>query len=496
MAEVFLRAQHVHKRYGGVVALQDVDLEIRAGEIHCLVGENGSGKSTLIKIVTGVVSPDPGADLEIGGVRVRGLTPAEALRRGIQVVHQDLALFPNLSVAENIALLQVAAGGRWIVDWRAVPAIAQGALARIGVTLPLDAPVATLPVADQQLVAICRALASDARLLITDEPTASLTQREAQRLFGILRDLQTHGIATLFVSHKLDEVLEIAQRITVLRDGRKVGTFDRSAVDRDRLVQLMTGRAIADRRRPSAHSLGTPILEVRGLRRRGQFADVSFTLHRGEVLGLIGPLGAGKTELALALFGMNPPDAGEVLVDNRPVRLRTNADAISAGIAYVPEDRLSQGIVARQPVRSNLIVTVLDSLTGPGRWLAPRRTAAFCADVVRAFDIRTPSIDQPASALSGGNQQKVVIAKWLSTRPRVLVLDRPTAGIDVGAKAVVYDLIDRLAEEGVGILLVTEEIAEALAVCDRILLMKHGRIVAEISGADASEAGLQRALTA
>ncbi len=495
MAEVFLRARHVTKRYGGVVALQDVDLEIRAGEIHCLVGENGSGKSTLIKIVTGVVSPDPGADLEIGGVRVRGLSPAEALRRGIQVVHQDLALFPNLSVAENIALLRVTAGRR-IVDWRAVSAIARAALARIGVTLPLDAPVGTLPIADQQLVAICRALASDARLVITDEPTASLTQREAQRLFGILRDLQAHGIATLFVSHKLDEVLEIAQRITVLRDGRKVGTFDRSAVDRDRLVRLMTGRLIAARRRSSVRPAGAPILEVRGLRRRGQFADVSFTVHRGEVVGLIGPLGAGKTELALALFGMNPPDAGEVLVDGRPVRLRTTADAVGAGIAYVPEDRLSQGIVARQPVRSNLVVTVLDRLTGPWRWLPPRRTAAFCADVVHAFDIRTPSIDQPVSALSGGNQQKVVIAKWLSTRPRVLILDRPTAGIDVGARAVVYEIIDRLAGEGVGILLVTEEVPEALAVCDRILLMKHGRLVTEVRGADASEAELQQALTA
>ncbi|MDR7482315.1 MAG: sugar ABC transporter ATP-binding protein [Armatimonadota bacterium] len=496
MTDVFLHARHISKRYGGVVALQDVDLEIRTGEIHCLVGENGSGKSTLIKIITGVVSPDPGAELEIGGERVRGLTPADALRRGIQVVHQDLALFPNLSVAENIAMLRVAAGGRRLVDWRAITAVAQAALERVGVTLPLETPVGTLPIADQQLVAICRALASDARLVITDEPTASLTQREVDRLVGILRDLQAHGIATLFVSHKLHEVLEIAQRITVLRDGRRVGTFARSEVDRDRLVQYMTGRTIAARRRPGRHPIGAAVLDVRGLGRRGHFRDVTFTLHRGEVLGLIGPLGSGKTELALALFGMNPPDAGEIAVEGRSVRLRTNADAIRAGIAYVPEDRLAQGVVARQPVRSNLIVTALDALTGPGRLLAPRRTAAFCDTAVRAFDIRTTSIEQPVSALSGGNQQKVVIAKWLSTRPRILVLDGPTVGIDVGARAVVYDIIDRLAEDGVGILLITEEVAEALAVCDRILVMKHGRIVAEVGREAASEADLHRQLTA
>ncbi len=494
MADIFLSARHLSKRYGGVVALQDVDLIVNRGEIHCLVGENGSGKSTLVKIITGVVQPEPGADLNIDGQHVRSLTPHEALRRGIQVVHQDLSLFPNLTVAENIGMLRSLEHARALIQWGDVRRIAQAAMRKIGVDLGLDAPVGALPIADQQLVAICRALASEARLLIMDEPTASLTRREIDRLIGIIRELQAHGIAALFVSHKLDEILEIAQRVTVLRDGSKVGTFDRGEVDRQRLGYLMTGKEIVLHRRQTEHPVQEAVLEVRGLSRKGNFADINFTLHRGEVLGIIGPLGSGKTELALALFGMSPSESGATTIEGRPARIRSNADAIREGIVYVPEDRLTQGIIARQPVGHNLIITALDRLTGPLRLISPRKRTVFTETAVRDFGIRVASTDLPAMSLSGGNQQKVVIAKWLSIRPKILILDGPTIGIDVGAKETIYEIIEALAREGVGVLLISEEVPEVLYNCDRILLMKNGRIAAEFAAGTLTEAELHRGM--
>ncbi len=490
MPDVFLSARRITKRYGGVIALQDVDLLIHTGEIHCLVGENGSGKSTLVKIITGVVQPEPGTELEIAGERVRALTPHDALRKGIQVVHQDLSLFPNLTVAENIGILHHLEHNRGVIRWNDVRQIARAAMEKIGVELSLEAPVGALPIADQQLAAICRALASEARLLIMDEPTASLTRKEIDRLIGIIRDLQAQGIAALFVSHKLDEILEIAQRVTVLRDGRKVGTFDRQEIDRARLVYLMTGREIAYHRHQTDQKAQDVVLEVKDLSRKGNFADVSFALYRGEVLGIIGPLGSGKTELALALFGMNPPDAGAILIEGHPVGIRSNADAIRSGIAYVPEDRLTQGIIAKQPVSNNLIVTALDRLVGPLRLISSRKRSAFTEAAVRDFDIRVASVDLPAMALSGGNQQKVVIAKWLSARPKILILDGPTIGIDVGAKETIYGIVASLARDGVSVLLISEEVPEVLYNCDRVLLMKNGRIVAEFAAGEITEADI------
>jgi simple sugar transport system ATP-binding protein len=494
MPEVFLKALHLSKRYGGVTALADVDLTVHTGEVHCLVGENGSGKSTLVKIITGVVEPEPGAEIMIEGTRVRRLTPYEALRRGILVVHQDLSLFPNLSVAENIAIAQHIERGRHLVRWEAIRRIAREATEKIGVELPLEVPVGNLPVADQQLVAICRALASNARLLIMDEPTSSLTRREVDRLFGVVRELQEHGIATLFISHKLDEVLEIGQTITVLRDGRKVGTYARQNISRRELAYLMTGKEIT-----YVKDLGQPnhtiVLTVSGLSKRGHYADISFCLRRGEILGIIGPLGSGRTELALSLFGMNPPDTGTILVDGRSLQARSNAEAIRHGIAYVPEDRLTQGLVPKQSVGNNLIITAFDRLRGPLGLIDRRRQAEFCLTAVRTFDIRAPSLKAPVRTLSGGNQQKTVIAKWLSIRPRILILDGPTIGIDVGARSTIYDMIHVLASQGVGIILISDDVPEVLHNCHRILLMKRGRIVAQFSSDEVSEEELYQHMT-
>lgn len=493
--ESFLVARHVTKRYGGVLALEDVSIAIARGEIHCLVGQNGSGKSTFVKILTGVVQPDPGGEIQIAGQPVARLTPEEALRRGIQVVHQDLSLFPNLTVAENVATSYYTAPGRRLVRWGEVRRIARDALDRIGVALPLDAPLGELPLADRQLVAIARALASDAKLIILDEPTSSLTRREVDRLMGVIHELRERGIATLFISHKLDEVLAVAQTVTVLRDGRTVGTFPRDQVDRNALVRLMVGRDVSMGRPEPASALGPPVLEVRGLRRRTEFADVTFTLRAGEILGLIGPLGSGRTELALALFGMIPPDEGTVVLEGRPVLLRSSADAIRAGIALVPEDRLRQGIVLTQSVANNVVLTAFDQVVERFGLLSPKRRDALAETAVRTYDIKAPSISVPARVLSGGNQQKVVIAKWLQLRPKVLILDSPTAGIDVGSKEHVYEIVRALARQGVGILLISDEIPEVLSLCHRVLVMKSGRVVGAFDSAALNEDSLSRLLS-
>ncbi len=469
------------------MALDRVDLTMRVGEVHCLVGENGSGKSTLVKILTGVVQPEPGGVIEIGGERIRALTPAEALRRGVHVVHQDLSLFPNLSVAENVAITRYVESGRTLIHWRTIRRVANEALQRLAVHLPLDVPVRALPVADQQLVAICRAIASRARIVIMDEPTSSLTRQEIDRLFSVIRDLQAQGLAVLFISHKLDEVLEIGQTVTVLRDGHLVGTFAHAALTRNRLTELMTGRQIVYAKTPPMVDAMPVVLDVRHLTKHGQYTDITFALRKSEVLGIIGPLGSGRTELALSLFGMNPPDSGTAQMDGVPLALAANADAIRAGIAYVPEDRLTQGVVASQSVATNLIITAFDRLTNRFGLLDGRRRRGFAESAVREFDIKTPSLEAPVRAMSGGNQQKTVIAKWMSIRPKILILDGPTIGVDVAAKGTIYEMIRRLAAGGVSALLISEEVPEVLYNCHRILVMKHGRIIAELAGAQLTE---------
>jgi simple sugar transport system ATP-binding protein len=488
MRTPLLRAHNLRKQYGGVVALAGVDLELWPEEIHGLVGENGSGKSTLVKILTGVVRPDPGAEIWIQGSRFSSLTPSDALRLGIQVVHQDLSLFPNLSVAENIGI-HLHLHHKFLVRWPQVRELARTVLARIGIQLPLDEPVRELSIADQQLVAIGRAIASSARLLILDEPTSSLTRRDVDRLFAVLRDLRAQGMAILFISHRLDEVLEIVDRVTVLRDGGRVGTFDRREVDRQALVRWMTGRNVV-RSAPAHTTGGEVILEVVNLTKRGQFERISFTLHRGEILGLIGPRGAGRTSLALALFGLNPPDFGEIRIRGRPTRIRSPEDAVRHGIAYVPEDRLLQGVVARQSVANNLLVTCFPQVLNHLGLIDLSRRRTLTGEAVNRFSIRTPSIEAPVQTLSGGNQQKVAIAKWLLTRPVFLILDGPTVGMDVAARETIYGLIRELAGEGVGIVLISDEVSEVLGIAHRILLMQRGRIIEVLENKDLQEQDL------
>ena len=494
MADVFLSMKNVSKRYTGVQALDGVDFEIRKGEIHCLMGENGSGKSTLIKIISGVVHPDEGSHIEVEGRVLANHHSIDSIRRGVEVIYQDLALFPNLSAAENISFLQTVAEENFLMKWRKAGRIAEQSMARIGVKIPLDAPVGELSIADQQLVAICRALTSDVKLLIMDEPTTALTRKEVEALFTVVRDLQSKGIATLFISHKLSEVLSIAGRLTVLRDGRKIGTFARGELTETKLTFLMTGKKVEYTPYVPDLTDALPLLEVRNLSQKDNFSGISFSLRAGEILGITGLLGSGRTELALALFGVNPPDGGEVIIEGKTAAIRSVQDAIRHAIGYVPENRMLQGLVMEQSVGKNLVVTVIEKLRGRLKLIDVRKKEETIARGLGDLAIRAPSPASPVQTLSGGNQQRVVLAKWLATSPRILILDGPTVGIDVAAKSSIHEIIRELAGRGMGIVIISDEVPEVLHTCNRILVMRQGSIAAEFEAEKTSEEEIQQSI--
>ena len=475
-------------------ALAEVDLAIEAGEIHCLIGENGSGKSTLIKIVSGVQPPDPGGAIVVEGVSHLSLTLIQSAQLGIQVIYQDLSLFPNLSVAENIAISRHL-GRPHGVRRAMLRQVAEATMARLGIRLDPEALVGDLPIASRQLVAICRAMAGDARLLIMDEPTASLTRHEVDRLLALALDLKQRGVAILFVSHRLGEVMQIAERVTVLRDGRKIGTYAAAEIDDRRLGLLMTGKAFHYETRRTAPSRET-VLSVRGLARAGEYRDVDLDVHAGEVLGITGQLGAGRTELALSLFGMTRPDAGEIRLRGKPLRLKSNRQAIAHGIAYVPEDRLTLGLVLEQSIGDNLVVTILRQLAGRLGLIPARMREGTVRRWIRDLGIKASDPANPVRTLSGGNQQRVVLAKWLARRPQLLILDSPTVGVDIGAKDGIYEIVAGLAAEGLAVILISDEIPEVYYHCDRILVMREGRLARSVTPYETTEAALEAAVHA
>jgi simple sugar transport system ATP-binding protein len=476
---MLLELRNVSKVFGGVRALQSVSFDVAPGEVLCLAGENGCGKSTLIKIISGVYRPEPGAEMLFDGKPMEGLTPGMARSLGIQVIWQDLALFPEMTVAENIAFERNLGGRPRLVDYGAMRKVAAEMLARLGVSIDLDTPVRELSIAQRQIVAICRALIAETRLVFMDEPTASLSQSETDALLTIVRRLSADGIAVVFVSHRLAEVLEVCSRVTVLRDGRYVGTFPTEGMTQTRLTELMTGQTF-DQDVRAADRTGNPVvLEVQGLTRRGDYQDISLTVRRGEVVGITGRLGAGRTELALSLFGMTRPDAGTIKLNGQPLRLRSNRDAIDAGIAYVSEDRLSLGLVQPQSIADNTVIPVLDRVLGPARLLSERKKSTLVGEWIRRLAVKIGRPEDAVNTLSGGNQQRIVLAKWLATEPKVLILDSPTVGVDVGARAGIFAIVHKLAEEGMAILLISDEIPEVYFNCDRILHMRDGRLIDE-----------------
>jgi simple sugar transport system ATP-binding protein len=496
MQDVLLDVRHVSKRFGGVQALRDVSLTIGRGKIHCLAGENGSGKSTLIKIIAGVYRPDEG-EVIINGRRTRHLRPIDAVREGIQVIYQDLSLFPNLTVAENLAINSlIERGCRWAAP-RRIRRVASEAIARLGCEIDLRSEVAGISVAERQLVAIARALLQDARLIIMDEPTTALTRREIDSLFQIIRNLQARGVSTLFVSHKLAEVLEISERITVLRNGAKASEGDVSSFDYGTLVRHMTGREI---REPEASPLregagGSPLLRVRGLCLRDAFHDVSFDLPDGEILGIAGLLASGRTELATSLFGLTAVDAGAIEIGGELVRSGSVQDAMARGIAYIPEDRLTEGLFLEQSIERNISVANPECFTGRSGRLDFRRMRETARQWMSALRIAAPSAALPVQTLSGGNQQKVVLARWLAGRARILILNGPTVGVDVGAKAEIHGKLAELARKGMAIIVISDDLPELAGLCRRVLVMHHGRIVDELAMDRTSESTLAARLS-
>jgi simple sugar transport system ATP-binding protein len=496
MSERLLVAEGIGKRFGGVAALTDVGFTVRAGEVHCLAGENGSGKSTLIKIIAGVTAPDAGTITVAGATQPR-LTPRRAMALGIQVIFQDFSLFPNLTVAENIGLAPAVAERRRTVRPRQIRRAAIETVERIGVPLPLDARVEELSVADRQLTAICRALACDARIIFMDEPTTALTWREIDALFAVVEALRERGVALVFVSHKLDEVLRISQRITVLRNGAVSAAGDVADYDRGAIARAMTGRDLIEMSPQDSVVAGaTPLLEVDGLSRAGAFEDVSFSVRPGEILGVTGLLGSGRTEIAEALFGLAPADRGSVRVDGRRVRLSSVRDALAAGIAYVPGDRLTQGAFLDQPIADNIVAGSVDLHAGRLGLLRRDAVARTVDDAIRDLRIKAASPAAPVRSLSGGNQQRVVLAKWLARDPRILLLNGPTVGVDVGSKQEILEILRQRAAAGMGIVILSDDVTELLSVCHGVLFVRKGRITRRMAGAELDERNLLGELVA
>lgn len=489
--EDFLHLTGIHKSYKGVHALRGIEFSIHAGEVHCLAGENGSGKSTLIKIISGVEQPDSG-DITIEGEKIKHIDSSGSISRGIQVIYQDLSLFPNLSVAENIAFSEFKEAKKKLIDWKEVQDIAAEATKRIHVDIDLSKKVEELPIGVQQIVAICRAFTKDVRLLILDEPTSSLTKKEIENLLAIVKDLQSRGISILFVSHKLNEIFEIADRITVLRDGNNVGTLPREELDNDKLETLMTGKSVEKMKFHYKGSKNKALLEVRNLSKKHNFKDISFSLYPGEILGITGLIGSGRTELALALFGIQTADSGDIIIDGEKTMIRNVQDAVHAGIGYVPEDRLAQGLILKKPVSENIVTAIVRRLLNKMKLVDDDSWNSTVSTWIDALNIKVSDPEALVQTLSGGNQQRVVLAKWLASEPRILILDEPTVGIDVMAKSAIHKIIHDLAEEGIGVILISDETHEVVANSNRILIMRSGKIYTELQTEDVAEDEVQK----
>lgn len=488
MTNEFLRLTGISKSFAGVHALKNVDLVIERGRIHCLVGENGSGKSTLIKIIAGVYERDQGSII-INGKEVGHLSPIDAIRAGIQVIYQDFSLFPNLTVAENIALNKELRDGRRFVNWRHVHSIAADSLAQIEVNIPLGVTVGEVSVANKQLIAIAKALRQNAQLIIMDEPTSALTEREIRVLFSVIRKLQERqGIAFLFVSHKLDEVLEISETTIVIRNGKTVSVGKRNEYDSARLVFEMTGHSITEKSYDFKADLNQPpLIRIEHLNVDNLLKDINFELRAGEIVGVTGLLGSGRTELALALYGMLPIASGQIYIEEQPVTIRSNRDAIAYGIGYVPEDRLTEGLFLEQSIARNVVVRTIEGLQGALGLTDPQKITHQVHQWVDALRIKTSDPALPVKTLSGGNQQRVVLAKWLASKPKLMILNGPTVGVDVGSKDELHGLMKKLAGDGMGLLVISDDIPELLQTCNRILLMRHGHIVEEITANQTNE---------
>ena len=490
--EPILSASNISKSFIGVRALNNIDITINAGEIHCLAGENGCGKSTLVKCISGVYTPDEGT-IQIEGQTCGSMTPIEAMNHGIQVIYQDLSLFQHMTVAENIAISKLKFENTKIINWKTIKAIAKEQLDKIGVTMDLDETVGEISMANKQMVAICRALAQNAKILFMDEPTTALTKTEVSHLMKVMLELKKKGLAIVFISHKLDEVFEVADKITIFRNGNKIGDFNSSDLDEKSLSYYMTGREIEYPRYHRTYKDNAPILSVEHLTRKGQYEDMSLTVRPGDIIGLTGLLGSGRTELAMSLFGLNKTQAGVIKVNGKEVDINSPMVAKKYGIALLPEDRSREGLFIERKIKENISAPIIDTICKKG--IVNRKKENEIAEkYVEELKVRTPSIETVVGTLSGGNQQKVVISKWIATSPKVFIMDTPTVGIDIGSKAEIYEQIHKFADDGMAIILISDEIQEVMANCNRVLVMAHGKCFVELSEEDLMQEGADKHL--
>jgi rhamnose transport system ATP-binding protein len=488
-----LELEGIRKSFPGVQALRGVRFDVHPGEVHALLGENGAGKSTLIKIVSGVHRPDEGT-IHIDGQAAVFASPLEAQRAGIATIYQELLLFPELTVAENIFMGHAPRSRFGAIDWTAMRAEAARLLASLDIhDLDVGQVVGTLSVGNRQRVEIAKALSQNARILIMDEPTASLTEHDVERLFKIVRLLRDRGVGIVYISHRLEEIFLLADRVTVFRDGEYIATKEVAETDRDDLIQMMVGRRIDALFPKSTVPIGETTLELRGIERKPLTHGISLALRRGEILGLAGLVGSGRSELAQVIFGITPAERGEIRLAGKLVAIHSPTEAKRLGIAYVPEDRGTQGLVRAMPLRENVSLAVLERVAN-GPFIDRGAEARLAEAGVRRFNIRASGIGQIVNKLSGGNQQKVVLSKWLAGEPKVLILDEPTRGIDVGAKAEIHRLMTELAGQGLAILMISSELTEIMGMSDRILVMREGRIVAEFDRAAATQERIAAAM--
>jgi rhamnose transport system ATP-binding protein len=486
-----LRLADIKKSFGAVKALKGVSFELHAGEVHALLGENGAGKSTLIKVITGAHAPDSGL-LEVSGKSFSELTPTRSQELGIACIYQQPALFPDLSVEENIGLRLEVGGSFKKVNWKQRRQNAITLLKRIGAAIDPETTVRSLSMPEQQLVEIACTVGAGAKIVIMDEPTASLTRSEQELLFGVVHDLRSSGVGVIYISHRLEEIFALADRVTVLRDGESISTRSvrapggESELSEEELIRLMVGREVSSIYPPRAQSTGDIVLEVRNVHcAAGRLQDINLAVRAGEVLGLAGLVGAGRTELARVLFGITPADSGTIRLAGREVVVRSPGGAVAMGIAYVPEDRRRHGVILQMPIAHNISMAIHPKLF-PAAWLRFKAEETLCERFIGELGIKTSSANAPGGSLSGGNQQKVSLARWLATKPRLLILDEPTQGVDVGAKSEIHKIIRELAAQGLAVLMISSDLPEILGMSDRIAVMREGRIVETLDGAGAS----------
>jgi len=487
--------ENIVKSFGGAKALAGVSLSVKGGQVHCIAGENGSGKSTLIKIMSGVHAPDSGL-IRLGDKTFNALSPREAVREGVQVIFQDFSLLPNLTVAENIALPTYISKNSHFLSKKESKEIAQTALELIGIDIDINAPVAEISIASKQLIAIARATNLGVKMLFMDEPTTALTRKEIKRLFEVIEQIKARGVATVFVSHKIDEIQEICNTISILRNGELVADGLMKDYKREAISEAMTGLNISESRiAPPLKPSSTKVIEVKKLSTKPTFSDVSFSIAPGEILGITGLLGSGRTELAEAIFGQYPVDSGEIIVEGKSVRLNSSSAAIKAGIGYVPPDRLTQGLFLDQSILRNLVAVGIDRHRGRGGILAKSRLYEEGEKWIKDLRIKTKNSQNPVTSLSGGNQQRVVLAKWLAMNPHLMILNGPTVGVDIGSKREILEIIRDRAQEGMAFLVVSDDIPELIQICHRVLVIKNGHVSKEFNESELDETVLYKELS-